>query len=586
MEDLVLREQSSPDGHARACVAAGLGTGAAGAAFAVAGMSLAARHDPHPWWIAVPVQGVGIVVLGVGVLLWVRHPDGLRMGRLLAAVGVTWYIGDLQYCSDPVLYRFGFWFFHVNAVVLTQVLLSYPDGRLARRAERVTVAAAYVVVTVTQGMRLLTERPLGLQTHGRQREYWEVPADDVWATLGSLLAIAVTAAAIVLVLRRWRAEPPPVRRSRGLYWAAVVTIGAVIVLSAAAAMFAPTGVQSVLLMVYSLAVLMLGAAVLTGVLHTQLGTQQRVARLLSQLHARPVDATALHAALSEALGDPRLGLLFRRADSGDYVDTRGHPVPVPADDRGVTVVHGADRRPLAVLVHDPVLLSEPQFRGRLRAVVAATSLAIENARLHVENRAHLRGLLDIEHATRRRIRSTLHDGPQNRLSALQLLLGRVDRRGGTGRLDTQLRQISDELQEAVRDLRNVTEGIYPAHLSRAGLRGALDPLAQRSPVPLVLDVDASRWPADLERTAFFVISEAVGNAHKHSGASRVTVRVRAAPGRLVLEVADDGAGTAEPSPTGSGLRGMRDRVAAHHGRLTVTSIPGGGTTVRAVLPCE
>jgi signal transduction histidine kinase len=93
-----------------------------------------------------------------------------------------------------------------------------------------------------------------------------------------------------------------------------------------------------------------------------------------------------------------------------------------------------------------------------------------------------------------------------------------------------------------------------------------------------------RWPYPVEESAYFLISEAVGNAYKHAAATAITVRVRQVPGRVVIEVADDGIGDAPASGSGNGLTGMRERVAAHGGTLAVEATPGRGTTVRAVLP--
>ena len=136
------------------------------------------------------------------------------------------------------------------------------------------------------------------------------------------------------------------------------------------------------------------------------------------------------------------------------------------------------------------------------------------------------------------------------------------------------------------DLREVTEGVYPSILRMNGLADALDPLVQRSPIPLILDVARGRWPDRVEETAFFVISEAVGNAQKHANASRIIIRVREEDGHLVAEVSDDGRGGAVfTSIGGSGLRGMRDRVGVHDGTLIIENLSEEGTIVRAVLPC-
>jgi signal transduction histidine kinase len=554
----------------------------AGFVLAVWALVLSINAMPHPWWVLVPSESVGLVFLGVGLYGWLRRPQARRMVWLVVAVGATWYLGDLQLSSNPVLFRLGFWRYYLNVVVLAHLLLAYPDGRLTRPVERLTIVAQYVAMLVTQGMRVLTERPL-------QPQGWGDPhaTISVWAPVGSVLSVLLTIAMLVLVGLRWRAEPPPVRRARGLFWASVAVIGLVIAWGSVAALLrASVTIQGTVLLLYALAHLLLGVALLTGPLHTQMTSHRHVTGLLAQLHGQPVDHVRLHHILAEALEDPRLTLHYRRADSDDYVDAYGLPAPPPTrTDRATTVVRGRDQRPLAVLSHDPVLAEMPQYRRRLQAVVAAAALAIENARLQAENRAHLRGLLEVEQATRRTIRAMLHDGPQHRLSALQLLLGQLRKRHDSAELDADLRQIAAGLQATVHDLREVTQGIYPSNLRLSGLDAALDSLAQRSPIPLVLDVSSGRWASDVEETAFFIISEAVGNVHKHANATRITVRVHGTAQHLAIEVCDDGSGSAGPTATGTGLRGLRDRVAAHAGTLAIDSPPGGGTRIQVMLPC-
>jgi hypothetical protein len=138
----------------------------AGFALAVWALVLSISAPPHPWWVLVPSESVGLVFIGVGLYGWLRRPEARRMAWLVFAVGATWYVGDLQLSNDPVLFRLGFWLYYLNVVVLAHLLLAYPDGRLTRPVERLTIAAQYVVVLVTQGMRVLTEEPLQPQGWG------------------------------------------------------------------------------------------------------------------------------------------------------------------------------------------------------------------------------------------------------------------------------------------------------------------------------------------------------------------------------------------------------------------------------------
>lgn len=182
---------------------------------------------------------------------------------------------------------------------------------------------------------------------------------------------------------------------------------------------------------------------------------------------------------------------------------------------------------------------------------------------------------------RRRIERDLHDGVQQRLVALGVLLGRARRH--PERLDL-VAQAHEQAQRALVELRDVSWRVYPAALDTEGLAAALESIAERAPLPVrircALDAEP---PAAVRAVAWFVVCEAVTNAAKHSGASGVRVDVRASGPTLRAEISDDGRGGADP--TGGGLAGLARRVAAADGAFAVTSPPGAGTTVRAELPC-
>jgi signal transduction histidine kinase len=148
-----------------------------------------------------------------------------------------------------------------------------------------------------------------------------------------------------------------------------------------------------------------------------------------------------------------------------------------------------------------------------------------------------------------------------------------------------LREARDALTVALAELRELTQGIRPAILVERGLAAALDDLARRAVLPVQLDVAVSgRLPEQVESAAYFVASEALANAAKHSHASDVRLSASQEKGVLSLEVSDDGIGGATAGG-GSGLRGLADRVEALGGRLTVSSPPGRGTRLRAEIPC-
>ncbi|WP_443063321.1 sensor histidine kinase [Streptomyces sp. NBC_00445] len=192
------------------------------------------------------------------------------------------------------------------------------------------------------------------------------------------------------------------------------------------------------------------------------------------------------------------------------------------------------------------------------------------------------------HATElRRIERSLHDGTQNRIVTVTVLLGAARRmvaRDPAG-AEELLERAQGAAEQALAELRDVARGILPPVLADRGLEGALSGLAASCAVPCRIDVDApARCAASVEATAYFVVAEALTNIAKHSQADNATVTVRSRGGLLRLTVTDDGRGGADEEG-GSGLTGIRRRIAALDGTLAVTSPPGGPTTLEVELPC-
>ncbi|MFF5484564.1 sensor histidine kinase [Streptomyces virginiae] len=200
------------------------------------------------------------------------------------------------------------------------------------------------------------------------------------------------------------------------------------------------------------------------------------------------------------------------------------------------------------------------------------------------SRAAVVRAVDVE---RRRIERDLHDGVQQRLVALAMLIGRARRGGGRDpeRAAELLGQAHREAQEVLAELREVAWRVYPSALDSLGLEEALGGVAQRCGLPLRIAYEvAGPLPRPVVTAAYFVVSEAVTNAAKHSAASAVSVRVAGPPGGpLTVRIEDDGRGGADPA--GSGLTGLRGRVSALDGVLRIDSPLGGPTTIVAELPC-
>jgi PAS domain S-box-containing protein len=184
---------------------------------------------------------------------------------------------------------------------------------------------------------------------------------------------------------------------------------------------------------------------------------------------------------------------------------------------------------------------------------------------------------------RRRLERNLHDGAQQRLIALLLQLRGAQR--GAVAPEAAIATAVDELAAAVKELRELAQGIHPSALTERGLAAALRIVAARAPVPVELDVTDASLDTSLAVAAYYIVSEALNNVAKYAQATRAAVRVREIEDALVVVVEDDGKGGADPA-LGTGLSGLADRVAALEGTLSVDSPRGGGTRLRAQLPLQ
>jgi signal transduction histidine kinase len=266
------------------------------------------------------------------------------------------------------------------------------------------------------------------------------------------------------------------------------------------------------------------------------------------------------------------------------------------------IVHQGTLRGAVTLTKAPGDALSPAEERLLHDLAAQAGLVIDNVGLGAElqqrlqqisvQAAELRAaagrIVSAQYEARRRIERDLHDGAQQSLVTLALTLQVVAARAasaGDADVAGRIEEARNLLSRALAELREMARGIHPAILTQDGLEAALGFLAERAALPVTLDVDVGRrLPPDVEATAYFVVSEALTNAAKHSGASAVAVAGRLHGERLTIEVTDDGVGGAERR-WGGGLQGLVDRLAAQNGRLTVHSPPGDGTRITADIPC-
>lgn len=468
-------------------------------------------------------------------------------------------------------------------------MLAFPTGRLGSRRQRLVAGAGYLAVFVLTPVAVLFKdartdvfpRQNVLLLDGDPAIFHLL--DLAYLATGAVVAVAVLA----VLVRRWVAAGPPLRRILAPVFGAGLlgTAGSV-----AAGLFGPLSPwRETLAWLPRIAFCLLPLGFLAGVWRVRLG-RTAVGTLLARLRT-PLPADGVRDALAQAVGDPSLRVGYWRPDAEAFVDGDGRPLAVPADDVGVTLVAPGGRR-IAVLLHDPALHED---RHVLDAVTAAAELALDNQRLTAEVRAQLADTRDLAgrlvtaaDAERRRLERDLHDGAQQRLvcAAMALrqsvhLLESEDRVAAAAALRASLTEVEAVLGE----LREVANGLHPAILTDAGLVQALAALTERVPEPDVVlyAPDLPTLPATVEATGYFVAAEALTNALKHATASHISLSLGYSQGELTLVVVDDGVGGADVRG-GSGLRGLRDRVTALGGTIALRSPPGGGTTLTAVIP--
>jgi PAS domain S-box-containing protein len=224
--------------------------------------------------------------------------------------------------------------------------------------------------------------------------------------------------------------------------------------------------------------------------------------------------------------------------------------------------------------------------GRLRDFAELVAQALSNADAYDKLAGSRARIVEAGDAERRRLERNLHDGAQQRLVslALQLRLVEASFESNPDRARQDLAGAREQLSHALEELRELARGIHPAILTDGGLARALSALAHRAPVPVEIgDMPDDRLPEPVEAAAYYLIAEAITNVAKHAHASHVAVSVRRDESRVLVQVADDGVGGADPV-AGSGLHGLADRVEALHGQLRVDSPPGGGTRLEARIP--
>jgi signal transduction histidine kinase len=557
--------------------------GCAAAAVSVE-FALVSDHVAEPGLQAALLDWITLPYILAGLVAWWRRPDS-RFGPLMVAAGFAMFLSSFQWANAAGPYTLGLAFDLLPVALFVHLFLAFPYGRLESRPERVVVAAGYAAAVGLQFVKML----LGA---GGPDNVLAVVAEPAAAELVqdvqliALAALALTGVALLAVRRRRFGRP--LRRSASLlvdsFALGLVMIAALMV----AGSFELPAFETIRRVTFGV----LGVApvaFLIGLMDARLA-RSGVGDLFLELRADP-PPSALRDAIARALRDESLTLVYWLPEFERWADLDGRPVDLPGPDSGrATTLIEMNGAHVAALLHHRSLDDEPEL---LDAVSAAAGIALENGRLHAELQARLEELrgsrgrvIEAGQKERQRLERDLHDGAQQRLISLSLDLSLLEARlsddpGARASLDQARQEIARSLEE----LRAVARGIHPAVVTGHGLAVAVESLAASAPLPVRLTVAVDgRLPERLEVAAYYVICESLANIGKHAQATSATVDVARKNGDLVVEVVDDGVGGAD-SERGTGLRGLADRVEALGGRLRVWTPRGGGTRVRAEMPC-
>lgn len=538
----------TPDGYDEAGVGSRERRAAAAAAAIGAGGLVTLRLGFGPFETQAGVLAVttGWIVAGCGLIAWLRTPAS-RVGPLLVAVAVAWLVAGLQRTPLGLLNDVAAPLQLAYAPLLAHaVLLAHADGR---------PILSWIAVGLAYAFALLLPQPAaGLAT-------------------SASIAVGLGTACIVRPRARSAAAWPTIV---GVFFAITlggVTFGRWFMPSLAGIDLRPALEIALILTAGSLSATVVRAGRL----------DLRVAELVIELGREPGGGFARQ--LSTLLGDPSLEVVFALDGEGRYVSANGRDITLPGagSGRAVTLIDH-DGRPVAALLHDPATRVDPGVRT---AITAAAELAGSNARLQVDVQRQLaevaasrRRLLDAADEERRSLRTQLDLdlGPQ--LDELEAtLLGRqsaVDR--------AAVADAVEQVRETRADVAALAEGLHPRRVEELGLVAALEELARRSAVPVQLSVGRV-VEGDLAALSalYFVCSEALANAAKYADATAISMRLEQRGQLLVAAVEDDGIGGADAA-RGTGLAGLRDRIEALGGWLTVSDGTDNGTRVVAAVP--
>lgn len=574
------------------------------AAIAAVWVTLDAEFLRYPGWLAAQKADLILGPVLVG-LYWVRRRPHSRFGPMLIAFGLVAAVYILQSSANPWLFGIGVFWENVIYVATLVLILAFPTGRLDGVAARLIVLVAFLAAAVPATMIefVLPRVGAGASISGCRELCPEnalaVTSDpDLAVTLADIYrpaAIVVAFATAALLIWRFMSGTPPQRRALaiGTPVALVFLVLQTIYLLLSYWPTEMTGLQEVVRWTFVGARALIWYGFLAALIGAQLFADRVMQRLVRLSLKRP-SGGELDGMVREALGDPRLRLVFRNPRTGAWDDADGVLAKGGRARRGrdVTLVerHG---RPDVAILHDAQLNDDPEL---LQAAGAVALLAAENAELDaawndavLELRRSRARLIRAADGERQKLERNLHDGVQQHLIGIRIKLGLAADGAGDERLRDRLDAIGDSVETALDELREVSHGIYPPVLADWGIVPALEHARAGATTPISIHArGVDRYQPEVESALYYCCMEAVQNAVKHGGPGvRVSITLSEDADELRFVVSDDGPGF-QPSTVrrGIGLQNMQDRLGALDGRLAIATGAGRGTTVTGSIPLQ
>lgn len=553
-------------------------------------------YGPRPaglgWAVVFVAVALDYVVCAVIAWRIVRSPVP---GWLMVGAALFWSAGAWY----PLVRQWGWvwpWVDGVTdlwAVLVGILVLVYPTGRLVSRFDRALVLAVTVAFVIRLSGILLFSSPTPAECGCATNPYAVLPSPtaDFWLGIGwrgvGLALLLIVAARLI---SRWFTSSLPARRVAFVMPLAILLWCYGTIQDSLS--FALGWDGGWLQFIPPIAIALIPPAFVGGVMYAR-GLRSRVADLVIVARDK-VDRALWESSLARTLHDGSLRVYWWDEPLQRYQSSDGKPPPEsPSSARPgrSTLAIDSDQGPIALIEHDLALSQDDRL---LDAVSSALLLSVDNDRLRgrlertiQELRESRLRIVEEGYLARRKLERDLHDGSQQQLVSLAISLRIATAKAeahGDEELAGDLQRASEQLADALRELRELARGIHPTVLTDGDLRSAIEELGMRSHLPVEVHVGLSeRLPDVVEETIYFCVSECLANAAKHSRARNCSVTVDRAEATVTVVVKDDGQGGARIEP-GGGLEGVRDRVEAVSGRADVRSVEGLGTIIELTIP--